>query len=106
MTMPDTVGLPMIKAFTSDLFPLDRIDPHSDLGELLARIIVTEAEEEILEAGPEGGPGGRYQVGLSVAEEAVLNLVGLEGFALVFGGNATTLRVGADMRSDSFKLRL
>jgi len=93
--MADVTGLPLIKAFKSDIFPLDRIDPDSDLGQLLARVLVTEYEDEIFDP----GPGGRIGIGLSVADEAVVNLVGLEGFALVFGGaDATTLRFGLAMR--------
>jgi hypothetical protein len=104
MTMTEIDGLPLLKAFKSDVFPLDRLDPHSGLGELLARIIVTDYEEDLLPAGPDGGEGGRWRVGLSVAEEAVINLVGLEGFALVFGGDAATLQLGAEIRTDGFKL--
>ena len=101
--MTDGLGLPLVKAFKSDLFPLDRIDPASDLGALLARILLTEYEEEIFDP----GPGGRLQIGLSVEEEAVLQIVGLDGFALVVGGaDATTLRFGFALHPDGFEISI
>ena len=99
----DVTGLPLIKAFKSDIFPLDRIDPGSDLGALLSRILVTEWTQEIYDP----GPGGRFEVGLTVADEAVLNLVGLEGFALVFGGaSSTTLHVGAGFTPAAWQISI
>lgn len=101
--MTEVAGLPLIKAFKSELFPLDRLDPGSDIGALLARILVTEYTQEVFEP----GPGGSFELGLTVAEEAVINLVGLDGFAIVFGGaSSTLLRVGAVINPASWEIRI
>lgn len=99
----DVTGLPLVKAFNSEVFPLDRLDPGSDLMEFLSKILVTEREDEIFDP----GPGGRFEIGLTVEDEAVLNLVGLEGFALVFGGASTTsIRFGLSLWPDRWEALL
>lgn len=93
--MTTVAGLPLIKTFRSELFPVDRLDPGSDLDELLSKILVTEYQEQVFD--PE--PGGRFDVGLAIEDETVFNIVGLDGFALVFGGAASTaVRLGMTMR--------
>lgn len=97
--MPE--GLPLPQIIPPDLFPLDRLDPGGDIIEVLSRILVTEATQEALVP----GPGGRYSLGLTVAEELVLELVGLDGFALVLGGaSMTTLRLGAEVSPSAVKV--
>ncbi|MPZ98681.1 MAG: hypothetical protein GEU80_04935 [Dehalococcoidia bacterium] len=99
----DVAGLPLIKAFKSDLIPLDRLDPGSDLVQFLSAIFVTDYEQEVFDP----GPGGRFEMGLTVADEAVLDIVGLEGFALVIGGaSATTIRFGATFEPDRWEVTL
>ena len=101
--MTEITGLPLIKAFKQDLFPLDRLDPGSDIGAILAKILVTEREDELLSP----GPGGRFRVGLTVAEEVSFDLVGLEGFSLVIGGGATTtISLGASFEPNRWQVML
>lgn len=101
--MTEATGLPLIQAFKLDLFPLDRLDPGSDIGVILSNILVTEYEDEILSP----GPGGRFEVGLTVAEEVTFDLVGLEGFSLVIGGaSSTTIRLGATFRPEGWEVKL
>lgn len=96
-------GLPLPKALRLDLFPLDRLDPGGDLTAFLSRILVTDWQEAPFSP----GPGGQLVIGLTVDEELVLELVGLNGFALVIGGaSATTLTLGAEMRPDSLIIKL
>ncbi|HEY9037485.1 MAG TPA: hypothetical protein VIN05_00885 [Roseovarius sp.] len=101
--MTEATGLPLLKAFKSDIFPLDRLDPGGDLVEVLSKILVTEYEQEQLSP----GPGGRFEVGLTVEDEAVFDIVGLDGFAIVLGGaGATTLRFGVTYRPDGWEVML
>lgn len=96
-------GLPLPKAFKLDGFPIDRLDPGGDLMALLSKILVTDYSEEIFDP----GPGGKFEVGLTVEEELVLNLVGVDGFAIVLGGaSMATFLVGVEMRPNEFKVKL
>ncbi len=96
-------GVPLPKAFRSEFFPLDRLDPGGDLTAILSKILVTEHEAELLSP----GPGGNFSVGLTVAEELVLEMVGLEGFAIVLGGaSTTTLSLGAEWSPGSVMVKL
>lgn len=96
-------GIPLPKAFKSELFPLDRLDPGGDIVEFLSNILVTSFEETVFDP----GPGGSFVVGLTVAEERVINLIGLDGFAVVLGGaSATSLTLGVEMRPDSLLVKL
>lgn len=79
-------GTPLPRAFKLDWFPIDRLDPGGDLMAFLSRILVTEYSETV---GVPGGASG-FQVGLSIAEELELGLIGLDGFALVLGGASTS----------------
>lgn len=101
--MATPAGLPLPKAFRLDLFPLDRLDPGGDLVEFLSRILVTDYQGTLLSP----GPGDSITVGLTIAEELVLELVGLDGFALVIGGaSATTLTLGVEMRPNALSVKL
>ena len=52
-------GLPLVKAFANDLFPLDRLDPGDDVMAFLARILVTEYEEVLPDPGRPTSPTSR-----------------------------------------------
>lgn len=80
-------GIPFARAFKSEILPLDRITPSEDLLALLNRILVTRYEESIFEP----GPGGRFEIDLSINPEAVFALPGLEGLSLVLGGSGEAL---------------
>jgi hypothetical protein len=96
-------GLPLLKAFRPEVFPVERLVPARDLVELLSNIRVTEHQGEMF--GPEAG--GQFAVSLALADEAVLHIVGLDGVALVLGGAAlTTLRVGIALRSAGWEISL
>jgi hypothetical protein len=99
--MTAAAGLPLIKTFRSEVFPIDRLDPGGDLVELLSKIRVTEYQQQVFDP----GAGGRFDVGLAFADEVVLHIVGLEGFALVFGGAASTaVSVGMTMRPTGWEV--
>ncbi len=101
--MATTDGIPLPKAFRSEFFPLDRLDPGGDITEVLSKILVSEYTETVLDP----GPGGGFLAGLSVAEELVINLIGLNGFAIVLGGASTTsLALGADWDVNTVKVRI
>ena len=96
-------GLPLPKALRLEEFPLDRLDPGGDLIALLSKILVTGYTEERFDP----PPGGKFELGLTVAEEIVFGIVGLDGFALVLGGASTTsLLFGMEMRPGEFKLKI
>jgi hypothetical protein len=96
-------GLPLIKAFKSEVFPIERLDPGGDLFEFMARILVTDYQEQLLDP----GPGGSFEMSLSVPDEAALNLVGLEGFSLILGGPSSSLiTFGLTNRPDSWEAKL
>ena len=100
---PTVSGLPLIKTFSSEVFPVDRLAPGSDLVELLSKILVTEYQEQVLDP----GPGGRFDIGLAFTDEAVFNIVGLDGFALVFGGaGSTAIGVGMTMRTTGWDVSI
>jgi hypothetical protein len=101
--MTTATGLPLLKAFKSEVFPLDRLDPRSDLAETLSKIQVIEHQEQVFAP----GTGGRFDVDLALADEVVFHIVGLDGFALVFGGAApTTIRVGVALRPTGWEIRV
>jgi hypothetical protein len=101
--MTAAAGLPLHKAFRSEVFPVDRLDPGGDLVELLSKILVTDYHEQVL--GP--GLGGRLDLRLAFTDEAVLQLAGLDGFALVFGGAASTeVRVSLTLRPTGWEIHL
>lgn len=101
--MSATEGLPLPKAVRLDLFPVDRLDPGGDLMEFLSRILVTDWQEALHSP----GPGGSLAIGLTIAEELALEMVGLNGFALVIGGaSATTLTLGVEMRPDAISVKV
>lgn len=101
--MTAATGLPLHKAFRSEVFPVDRLAPGSDLVELLSKILVTDYHEQVL--GP--GLGGRLDLCLAFTDEAVLHLAGLDGFSLVFGGAASTaVRVSVTLRPTGWEIRL
>lgn len=108
MTAPErsiaaVAGLPLIKTFRPEVFPVDRLDPGRDLGELLSRILVTEHDGQVFDP----TLGGRFDVGLELADEAVFHIVGLDGFALVLGGTTpTAVRVGLAMRPSGWEVSL
>jgi hypothetical protein len=96
-------GLPLHKAFRSEVFPVDRFAPGSDLVELLSKILVTDYHEQAFEP----GLGGRLDLRLAFTDEAVLQLAGLDGFALVLGGAASTaVRVGLTLRPTGWEIDL
>ncbi|HEX3757317.1 MAG TPA: hypothetical protein VHW23_01365 [Kofleriaceae bacterium] len=99
MTSP---GLPLIKAFRSEVFPIERLAPGGDLEELLSKILVTEHHGQVFDA----GPAGRFDLGLALANEAAFDIVGLDGFALVLGGPPTPVRVGFAMHPAGWELSL
>src|SRR5438046_182719 len=84
--MTATVGLPLIKAFKNDFFPIDKLDLGSDVLETLSKILITSYAEHDT---PSSGEG--FEIGLSVADELVIDIVGLEGFSIVLGGPASSL---------------
>ncbi|CBW77387.1 unnamed protein product (plasmid) [Mycetohabitans rhizoxinica HKI 454] len=101
--MPAFEGLPLPKAFRTELFPIDRFDPGGDITALLSKILVTDYQETVFS--PE--PGGSFSVGLTVAEELVIGLVGLNGFALILGGaSATSVTLGAEFRPSGLRVKL
>lgn len=101
--MTAVAGLPLHKAFRSEVFPVDRLAPGSDLVELLSKIRVTDYHEQVFEP----GLGGRLDLHLAFTDEAVLHLAGLDGFALVFGGAASTaVRVRLTLRPTGWEIRL
>ena len=101
--MTAATGLPLLKAFKPEVFPLDHLDPRSELAQTLSKIQVIEHEDQVFAP----GTGGRFELELALADEAVFHIVGLDGFALVFGGAApTTLRVGVTMRPTGWEIRV
>lgn len=101
--MTAAAGLPLHKAFRAEVFPVDRLDPGSDLVELLSKILVTDYHEQVFDP----GLGGRLDLHLAVTDEAVLQLAGLDGFALVFGGAASTaVRVSLTLHPTGWEIRL
>ncbi|MCF2135279.1 MULTISPECIES: DUF6603 domain-containing protein [Mycetohabitans] len=96
-------GLPLPKAFRTELFPIDRLDPGGDITALLSKILVTDYQETVFS--PE--PGGSFSVGLTVAEELVVSLVGLNGFTLILGGaGAASVTLEAEVRPSGLKVKL
>ncbi len=104
--MTETVqGLSLDRAFKSEVIPLDQLTAVEDLNELFSRIIVTRYFDEVLTP----GPGGRFEVDLSVTQEVVFELPGLNGFAVVLGttdGTPFILTVGFKMTPDFWQLTL
>ncbi len=99
--MPTAAGLPLHRAFRPEVFPVDRLDPRSDLVEFLSKILVTDYHDEAFTP----GLGGRLELGLAFTDEAVLHLAGLDGFALVFGGAASTaVSVGIMLRPTGWEI--
>jgi hypothetical protein len=95
--MPE--GQPLPQVIPPELFPLDRLDPGGNITEVLSQVLVTDSTRETTPAST------RYSVGLTVAEELALNIVGLDGFAVVLGGASTeTLWVGAEITSTSLSV--
>src|SRR6266511_4015176 len=91
----DLVVEPLSQAVPPDLFPLERLNPPEGLRQVMDRVLVTHWQE----ASYDPLPGGRLDIGLTAAEEVVLELPGLSGFALVVGGpNATTLGISLEDR--------
>ena len=95
-------GVPLGRAFTSDVFPLDRLDPGGDLLEFLNKIVVVDYEQEAFDP----GPGERFDLELAFAEELAVDLIGLEGFSLVLGGPGATLAVGASFEPDRIEVTI
>lgn len=96
-----TDGLPLPKAFKLDVFPIDKLDPGPDLYAFLSKILVMDYAP--IDAPPAEG----FTIGLSVAEELVVGLVGLEGFALVLGGAGTSsLTLGVESSPTDLRFRL
>ncbi len=85
--MSTSSGLSLMQAFKSDLFPIDRLDFGGDVNDFLSNIVVTSHTTEELNP----GPGDRFEIGLSIVEELIINIVGLQGFSLVLGGSTTSL---------------
>lgn len=84
--MANTEGLPLIKAFKSDFFPIDKFDLGPDVLETLSKILITSYTEYDT---PSSGEG--FEIGLSIADELVIDIIGLEGFSVVLGGAAASL---------------
>lgn len=101
--MEAITGIPITKAFKAiELIPLDRINPPQDLVEFLDKILVTGYDDEVYA----NRSGGRFEVTLSSAEEAVLEIPGIEGFALVFGGQEGNLvTLGVDMKDRDYTFK-
>src|SRR5262245_39872776 len=95
-------GVPLGRAFKSEVFPLDRLDPGGDLLEFLNKILVVDYEQEAFDP----GPGERFDLGLAFAEELAVDLIGLEGFSLVLGGSGATLAVGASFEPDRIEVTI
>jgi hypothetical protein len=102
--MADSEGnYPLIEVINLELIPLDRLNPTGDLVEILSRILLTRYEGESFDP----DPGGRFEVDLSVVQEATFTMPGLDGVSLVFGGATEALvTLGVKMVPDSSQLTI
>ncbi len=101
MTMENPFALPLGQLISLDMFPLDKFDVPEGLEKLLMRVYVVEYEETPL-------PNGKkMDIGLSVVEEAVLAMPGLDGIKLVFGGlGAAAFKISIELGSGKWAITL
>lgn len=84
--MSATTGLPFVKAFRPEFFPIDKLDLGPDVLGTLSEVLITSYTE--IDA-PSSGEG--FEIGLCVADEVVIDVIGLDSFSIVLGGVASSL---------------
>ncbi len=102
MTEP-VIGLPLSEVIESKWIPSDHLLPQDNQDGVFDRIFVTRYESIELQ---EPIIGGRLEVDLTIAPEAVFDLPGLDGFSLVFGGLPALVSFALEVTSESFQQKL
>lgn len=100
--MNEVNGLPLNKAFKESIFPIDRLDIVPIVSEVLSKILIVSYETEDL-----GFGGDRFELELSIDDELVINLIGLDGFSIVLGGATnSTIIFGVSMWPNRWKIKI
>src|SRR5688572_17455355 len=82
-------GIPLLSAIDTEWLPLHLINSDSDLAEVLSDVIITDYTETT-----NADESVTAEYSLSFSEEVSFDIIGLDGFELVFGGSNPLVTIG------------